>query len=271
MELPGNCFYFDNNWFPVGDFEQIVPMRGNHIYEVLRVVNGRALFAEDHFARFANSLYNLHLESPLTERELDDILKELIAKNGLVISNLRFEAIPHEGKLLFAAYLYPFRYPLPTAYQHGVEVGSYEVERPNPHVKQSEVNDKVRQQLQIIFESQKVFEVLLVDHLGNVTEGSRTNVFFVKANCLYSPPRGLLLEGITRKKVLEIAVDLDIKYVEQNISLSDIKVFDACFLTGTSPKILPVNSVNEVRFDTQNEIVWQLINRFNQLIEEYSR
>ncbi len=268
MTLPGNWFFFDSNWFPVGDFERIVPMSVNHIYEVLRVVNGKALFAEDHYARFVNSLQNLQLESPLTEKEVIEILKELIAKNGLAICNLRFEVIMQEGKLLFTAYLYPFRYPLPTAYQQGVTVSSYAVERPNPHVKQSEVNDKVRQQLQTIFESQKVFEVLLVDHLSNITEGSRTNVFFVKGESLYSPPSGSILEGITRKKVLQIAFEKRLRIIEENIALSDIHTFDACFLTGTSPKILPVNSVNQVHFDVKNKVVVQLMNRFDELIQE---
>ena len=46
----------------------------------------------------------------------------------------------------------------------------------------------------------KLYEVLLVDRNGRITEGSRSNVFFVKGNKFYTGPSAMVLVGITRKK-----------------------------------------------------------------------
>ena len=111
--------------------------------------------------------------------------------------------------------------------------------------------------------------MLLVDRNERITEGSRSNVFFVKGNRFYTAPDSMVLSGVTRKKVMECLADLEFTIVEEAVFTSEISTFDAVFLTGTSPKVLPVRSIGKQVFNTQLLVVNELMNQYNHLIDNY--
>jgi len=99
---------------------------------------------------------------------------------------------------------------------------------------------------------QKLYEVLLVNRDNLITEGSRSNVFFVKDNVFYTAPASSVLVGVTRKKVIECLYKLEYMLVEEAVISSEIGNYDAVFLTGTSPGILPVQSIGNQIIDTSH-------------------
>lgn len=268
MQILGDWFYYNDSFYPKTQFLSQISFQYNRIYEVLRVVNGKPLFLIDHYERFLDSCAQLHIESKLTFAEITTFIQLIITKNNITTCNIRFEEILEEISVSFAGYLVPFSYPDAESYHKGVKVHTYATERQNPHVKQSSVNNIIREQLKNIYEIHDVFEVLLVDHFGFITEGSRSNVFFVKDNILISPPSKEILEGITRKKVLEIAQNMDIEFVERKISKEEIDTMDACFITGTSPKILPVCQIDQSTFQVRHKLVLQLMKSYDALIKD---
>jgi len=120
-----------------------------------------------------------------------------------------------------------------------------------------------------MIEELKLYEVLLVDRDGNITEGSRSNVFFVKAEVFYTAPESKVLVGITRQKVIECLRQLNFKLVEKSVSAVEISQFDAAFLTGTSPKVLPVNSIGKQVFNTQTVVLQKLMKSYDESIATY--
>lgn len=270
MEIHGNWFFFDDGFRPASDFIDCTKQTQNRIYEVLRVVNGKVLFIADHLKRFQVSCKDIGLNHSYSDDFIDNVIRNTITKNNIAVCNIRFEVLVKENHLSFACFLVPWKYPPDSAYEYGVRLGGYEIERPNPHIKQSAVNNKVRLELSELFSKHDYYEVLLINHNGYITEGSRSNVFFVKDQVLFSPPSEKMLEGITRKKVLELAGMHGINYIEKDIPFASAHTFDACFVTGTSPKILPVKSINEHEFDIPNAIVKQLMNLFDALIQRES-
>ena len=50
--------------------------------------------------------------------------------------------------------------------------------------------------------------------------------------------------------------------------MSEISNFDAAFISGTSPKILPIANINEVKFDVENEKLRLLMQKFNEVINQ---
>jgi branched-chain amino acid aminotransferase len=261
--------YYNGQWVAKSELENSIPAETNRIYEVLRVINSKPLFLEYHFSRFKKSLREINLESPVSFAECKKILLDTLAKNNLSVCNIRFEGILLNAKLLFAAFPVPFRYPSYEQYMQGVALGSFQTERSNPHVKQSDVNNKIRDQITKLYKKDPLFEILLIDHFGHVTEGSRSNVFFVKKDTLFSPPGENILEGITRKKVIELSDSLGIPYVETDIPFKSMNAYNACFITGTSPKILPVAQINHHRFDVQIPLVRHLMAAYDRLINDY--
>ncbi len=71
-----------------------------------------------------------------------------------------------------------------------------------------------------------------MNHLGKVSEGSAMNLFMVRDGVLYTPGVDQdILEGITRKSVIEVAKHLGYKVVERPIDKTELFIADEVFLT----------------------------------------
>lgn len=87
-------------------------------------------------------------------------------------------------------------------------------------------------------------DALLLDHEGFVTEASGANVFLVRDGVIYTPPAESVLEGITRRTVLEFAVEMGLSVFERRLTRDDVYTADEVFLTGTAAEITPVREVD---------------------------
>ena len=85
-------------------------------------------------------------------------------------------------------------------------------------------------------------EAILLNHDGNVSEGSGENLFAVFGGKAYTPPLGdSVLPGITRSTIIHLArEEMGLEVVERHISRSEIYLADECFLTGTAAHLTPV-------------------------------
>ena len=118
-------------------------------------------------------------------------------------------------------------------------------------------------------ETVDIYESLLVDREGCITEGSKSNFFLIRNNCLFSAPEGTILQGITRKYVLDIAAEKGISVIHQKITMNDLGKYEAAFICGTSPKILPVRKVNAIQYDPEHPILKILIESYNTIMETH--
>ena len=109
-----------------------------------------------------------------------------------------------------------------------------------------------------------LYEVLLVDRNGQITEGSRSNVFFIKDGEVYTAPSEKVLLGVTRSKILEIIRYLGAALHEEAVAAEDIGSFDAAFISGTSPKVMPIASVGEVSFDVNDPILRKIMEKYDE-------
>ncbi len=88
-------------------------------------------------------------------------------------------------------------------------------------------------------------EAILLDHIGNVSEAPGENIFIVRDGQLLTPSiASSALEGITRDAIIKIALDLDIDFIERDISRSELTMSDEIFLTGTAAEITPITSMD---------------------------
>ena len=90
-------------------------------------------------------------------------------------------------------------------------------------------------------------EGIALDVNGYVSEGSGENLFVVRNGALHTAPLGnSVLPGITRDSVLQIAQDLGIKIVEQQIPRESLYIADEVFFTGTAAEVTPIRSVDKI-------------------------
>ena len=88
-------------------------------------------------------------------------------------------------------------------------------------------------------------EAILLDVQGNVSEGSGENVFIVRDGVLSTPGHtNSILDGITRRSVIQIANDLGYPVEERDIARAELFLADEVFLTGTAAELVPVREVD---------------------------
>lgn len=256
-------FIQDGSRSPVGQYK---PNTGIEIYEVVRIMRGIPLFLEGHLHRFRHSAWMLHLEIPLTDADICSWLKELIHDNGADTGNIRFSYCFRPcGR--FMAYFIPHVYPSPEMMERGVVCGLLHAERHDPNVKA--VQSGLRAAADQLITQGGFYEVLLVSGNGRITEGSRSNVFFLVGNQLVTAPASDILPGITRLKVIGLAENSGMNVRYESLPAEVLSVADAVFLTGTSPKVLPVSRVGEFSYDPGHPILRQLIRAYDEEIDLY--
>ena len=92
-------------------------------------------------------------------------------------------------------------------------------------------------------------EGLVMDQDDHIIEGTMSNVFYVKNGILYTPKLELSgIEGIIRKKILEISPELNIETYVKEISLDEISNADEIFISNSVIGIWPVKSFNEQKY-----------------------
>jgi len=253
-------FCFNGEMEPVDEF--IPSENEGGIYEVLRVVNGIPLFLEDHMERFHRSANIAGKTIPFSVGEIQEMLHRLINKNQVGEGNILISC-----KTNLKAFFIPHKYPEEQQYRQGVLCGVLRAERENPNAKVFQTS--VRQQANKLIEENDFYEVLLVDHEERITEGSRSNVFFIKGNEIITPLAQQVLLGITRQKALECARKLGLIVTECDVYVNDLVGFEAVFITGTSPKLLPVKEVAGFQFSSSNTILRSLMFCFDKMIADY--
>jgi branched-chain amino acid aminotransferase len=88
-------------------------------------------------------------------------------------------------------------------------------------------------------------EAVMLNHLGNVAECTGDNIFIVKQGVVYTPTTSDgILEGVTRKVILELCKKHGIPCVEKTLQKHDLYVADEFFLTGSGAEVIPVTKID---------------------------
>ncbi|MDA3880451.1 MAG: aminotransferase class IV [Prolixibacteraceae bacterium] len=236
------------------------------VYEVIRIISGIPLFISEHYSRMADSCKSLGCQPPVTKQELLMQIVCLCKTNSTQNGNIKVEiGISKENSQLLL-YFIPHAYPTPQMYNDGVEVGFLFAERKLPNIKT--VQPAVRERANRLISESGFYEVLLVNHENKITEGSRSNIFFILDEQLLTPPLKQVLKGITLCKVLGIAKEKNISINYSNLAADELANACSMFLTGTSPKILPIAKAGENRFAVKHPMLQMLSAEYDVLIKQ---
>ncbi|MDO5707916.1 MAG: aminotransferase class IV [Andreesenia angusta] len=240
-----------------------------YIYEVIRVIDGVALFSEAHIDRLRESLRSSGYELKLKNSDLISDMNRLIELNGVINQNIKIVCTGFE-KEDFDIFMYFIlsHYPAKEVYSTGIKTILFKSERENPNAKV--MNKELRQRVNKKLQETGAFEALLVDDNGYITEGSRSNFFFIKDNGLYTPPADTVLMGITRKEVIASARELGIELKEERLKANEIDKLDGVFITGTSNDALPIRYIDDIEIMTaENDIMKSIIKKYNEKVKIY--
>jgi D-alanine transaminase len=250
---------------------------GDGVYEVWRVVNGRLFETERHLSRLAFGMRELRIESaePLTVSSIEQIADRLLRDSGFTEGEATFYVEVTRG-VAPRTHQFPPANTRPTVYATVNRFTPPEELRARgaaaitiPDIRWLRCDIKTIQLLPNVLAKQAAVERGAIDALmirdGMVTEGSHANVIGVLDGVIRTHPTNhLILPGITRAIVLDIARGFGIPVREEPFVESEIRRLDELFLAGTTTDIMPIVRVNDqpVANGTPGPITMRLLKAF---------
>ncbi len=242
------------------------------VYEVIRLMDGVALFLEDHLKRLENSLRLMDVNNTLNSEQLAQSIHRLSIENELPVGNVKIvfalpAMAPSEKPGQIRMFFIPHHYPDREAYAKGYRLQTIVLERPEPNAKS--VNPSLNKTAAALKSKTGIDEALLVTHEGLVSEGSKSNIFFVRDEQVLTPPRQMVLPGITRQKVIAICRAMEIEWIETKIPLNEISQMSGAFISGTSPKVMPVRSIDDHKLNPAHPLILKIMAEYDRIIDDY--
>jgi len=277
-----NIYYFNGQYYPKSQpvlhpFE-LGLLRGYGIFDYFKIVNDIPIFFEDHLERFTDSAEEMDLAIPIEWDETREVVHNLIEHNKLGYSGIRLvltggfadNGFTYEKPNIFILHA-GLKENDPSLMQDGVRLKSVNYVREIPKVKTLNYSQVLKHQN--ILRKEKYFDVLFASN-GIISEASRSNFFLIKGNKLITTDQDILF-GITRKKVLELAVknyEIEIRNIEYN----ELRDADEAFICGTTKPLVPIVEVDDIQIadgkpGSNTKALRELLHDFEtQYIQDYN-
>lgn len=256
------CAWIEGEYVPIGQAR--IPIldagfvRSDLTYDVVAVWEGSFFRLPDHLDRLEQGVARIRLRSPFSRAETQEILFECVRRSGLreaYVETVITRGVPGPGerdprkwKPRFYAYAIPYVWIVrPEQQQLGTQaiVASNTFRIPpgavDPRVKNFHWGDMVRG----LFEAydRDAWLPILSDAKGLVTEGPGFNVFALVNGRLVTPREGVL-EGITRKTVIELAEQKGLDVVVGELPVEALYRASELFFTSTAGGVMPVTTLD---------------------------
>ncbi len=235
---------------------------GDGLFESMTVTKRRIFKFSEHLDRMERSARALKLELPEPRERIAEIVKECVRKSGVDDVYLRVVISRGAGyplldprvvdKATLAVLLHDPAPPPETGSSYKAKGAGLRLKtagvRKTPsesfeaRVKSLNYLNNVMARIEAV--ESGFDEAILLDVRGFVAEAPGENVFVVKGGVLKTPKAHNVLDGITRKTVLEIAAQEGIPAEEADLTLYDLYTADECFLTSSFSRVHAVAEVD---------------------------
>lgn len=255
--------FMDGDYMPMSEMRLPVTdmgfQLGDMCYDAIHVHKGRFFRMRDHLDRWEQSVSKRRYDLLHYDREqVAEVLHGCVARSGLKEAMITFAATrgtpttAHKDlrtcKNRFMVWAVPYYnvFSGPEA-----ETGSdiivaktirIPLEAVDPTIKNFGRLDFVRALFEAYDRNAKY--AVLLDQDDNLTEGRGWNIFVLQDGVLMSPDSGVL-EGITRKTVVELSAKLNVDCRLTKVPVATLREADEVFISSTAGGILPVRSVDE--------------------------
>jgi len=232
---------------------------GDGVFEGIRAYDGKIFKLDEHVDRLFEGARAIMLEPPYAKEEIKKIIIETCRINNVKDAYIRpvlSRGIGDLGLNPFLAKKASFvvivdnlvMYPQ-EIYEKGMPVIVASTVRSSlnalpPVIKSLNYLNSILAKIEAA--NAGVPEAVMLNESGFVSECTGDNIFIVRKGVLITPPREAgILEGITRKTVIEIAKKHGIPVEERLFPKIDLYIADEIFLTGTGAEVVPVTNVDK--------------------------
>ena len=246
-------------------------LNGFGVYESVEVVDGVAFHLHDHLCRLAESARMIEMRLPYDTSTMAGWVRQLVVENGpqdcrvriVVLGATNADDEPLVAVLPQEMPRYPDRY-----YREGMPLITFEGTRPLPMCKSVStlVSYLARQQA-----SRCGLREAILRTGDEMTEGSRSNVFAVCQDTLFTPPADRVLSGITREIIIRLAAEAGYDVSESPVYLSKLPAYREFLVTSTSMHVIPVVRIDDevVGEGTVGPVTTDIAARFERYHRDY--
>jgi branched-chain amino acid aminotransferase len=258
--------YFNGQYIPLDaagiPIADLGVQRGYGIFDFVRVTQNIPLYLDDHLDRFYRSAEYMRLDVGKTADELKRAIRQLLIQNKLPDSGLRIlltggistdgYTISKTNLAIIQSALAPPPAVLPAAYK----LVTYPYQREMPQVKTT--NYLMAVWLQPWVKEQHADDVLYQKD-GLISECPRSNFFLVMNDDTVVTPGRNILNGITKKQVLQVAAVNGMCMEERDVLMTEIPQAKAAFISSSTKRIIPVRQIDDHVFgDAGNAVAERL-------------
>ena len=231
---------------------------GDGVFDTMRAVDGAIFRLGEHLQRLSSSAGAIGLEMPVAARELAVAIHELLEANDLANALVRVtlsRGVPAERGLLppsnpapcLAIMTTPFKGYPKELYERGYRATVSNIRRnessPLSRVKSCNYLDSVLARMEAA--NRGADEALLLNTARKLACGASSNVFLVRDETLVTPHlRSGVLDGVTRRAVLELAARLGLASVQRPVHPKELSLATEVFVTNTAVGVMPVVAID---------------------------
>lgn len=255
-------------------------MMGDGVWEGIRLVNNNWLFIDDHIDRLYDGAKAIDLDIGLSKDKLkEELFKTQEANKMTDKAHARLMVTRGVKSKPFQKPSYSLNGPtLVIIMEHSedsidnppIKLATVSQIRGNPMVQDPKLNSHSK--LNCILaciqaEKAGADEALMLDPHGFVSTTNSCNFFIVKNGEVWTSSGDYCMNGITRKKIIEICIANDITIYQKNFSLVDVYSADEAFITGTLGSLVSVESIDGKKIEnkTDHSMIDKLSNLYKDL------
>ena len=211
---------------------------GTGLYETFRTLNHKPVFLEPHLDRLFKSAQAIDLRIAFSQNEIVKMIARVVQQFDDPNQRARILAVAE--KII----IYTSSLNLDPSIYKGVSTITVPALRKTPEIKTTDYTTCL--EAYKIAENNDCFETILLDKNNQVLEGSRSNVFWIQGEKLFTRD-GDVLPGVTRQTVISRS-PFSIFY--EQLNQLDFDQVNEIFLTNSGSGIIPVVKVNSIQIGT---------------------
>ena len=232
---------------------------GDGVWEGIRLHNGQLCFLNEHLNRLYDGAKKLSIKIPYSNKELTQIIYNLIVENGMK-TDVHIRVIISRGEKI-TPYQHPssnvgpislviipeYKIANESVNNNGITLASVNIKRGTELNQDPKINSLSKFNcIAACLEgmNKNVDEALMLDVHGYVSTCNSTNFFIVKNNQVITSKGQYCLNGVTRGNIIKICQEENIDIIEKNFNLETTYNADEAFATGTFAGVIPIVKID---------------------------
>ncbi len=239
---------------------------GDGVYETMRVYDDVIFMVDEHLARLRRSASMIGLMVPMDNDRIKNSIYDTLGANSLRNAYVRLTLSRGYGPLgldpdlcgeaTFVIMTEQMREYPKEFYEKGIRIIVAKTRRNpidavNPQIKSLNFLNNILAKIEA--KSEDAYEAVMLNVQGHVAEGTVSNLFFCSDDFLCTPSVDCgILDGITRRLVLDIASRQGLRVSEGRFTTDDIYRSSEVFITNTTMEVMPVCRVDRTEYGVGN-------------------